>query len=335
MKILYAIQATGNGHLSRAREIIPHLLNYGEVDILVSGTQADVSLPYLVKYKKKGISYTFGKRGGVDIIDSIRQFKPIRFLADAVAFPVHNYNLVINDFEPVSAWACKMKNKPCIALSHQSAFLSHKTPRPEKKDLFAEAVFKSYAPVSHQYAFHFRNYDSFIYTPVIRKEIREQRIENKEHITVYLPAHGDNMLIKHFNEIKEVEWQVFSKHSVKEYRIKNVEVRPITNESFIKSLAKGNGLVTAGGFEGPAEAMFLGKKVLSVPMNNQYEQLCNAEAMKMMGVKVVKEIDHRFAEKLKSWLMFSEAPRVSFPDMTAGIVDELMQEHAQTNMAWV
>ena len=39
MKILYAIQGTGNGHLSRARDIIPILQKKGDVDILVSGTQ--------------------------------------------------------------------------------------------------------------------------------------------------------------------------------------------------------------------------------------------------------------------------------------------------------
>ena len=34
MKILYAIQGTGNGHVSRAREIIPVLMKKGQVDIL-------------------------------------------------------------------------------------------------------------------------------------------------------------------------------------------------------------------------------------------------------------------------------------------------------------
>jgi hypothetical protein len=29
MKILYAVQATGNGHISRAIELMPHLEKYG------------------------------------------------------------------------------------------------------------------------------------------------------------------------------------------------------------------------------------------------------------------------------------------------------------------
>jgi len=63
MKILYAIQGTGNGHISRARDIIPLLQKKGELDILISGTEADVDLGYPVKYKLKGMSFVFGKHG--------------------------------------------------------------------------------------------------------------------------------------------------------------------------------------------------------------------------------------------------------------------------------
>ena len=64
MRILYAIQGTGNGHLSRARDIMPVLQQKGEVDIVVSGIQADVTLPYDIKYKLRGFSFIFGKKGG-------------------------------------------------------------------------------------------------------------------------------------------------------------------------------------------------------------------------------------------------------------------------------
>ncbi len=66
MKILYAIQGTGNGHISRAREIVPLLKQYGELDLLVSGSQTDVSLKDALKYKFHGFSYVFGKKGGIN-----------------------------------------------------------------------------------------------------------------------------------------------------------------------------------------------------------------------------------------------------------------------------
>ena len=68
MRILYAIQGTGNGHLSRARDVIPAILKHNvSLDLLVSGIQADIKLPYPIKYQLKGLSFIFGKKGGVDV----------------------------------------------------------------------------------------------------------------------------------------------------------------------------------------------------------------------------------------------------------------------------
>lgn len=332
MKILFSIQATGNGHVSRAREIIPHLLNYGEVDLLLSGRQADVGLPYLVKYKKKGIGYTFGKNGGVDVIDSIKHFRPFHFMKDVYSFPVENYDVIINDFEPVIAWACKLKKKKCVALSHQSSYLSPKTPRPNEKDIFAEWVLKNYAPTTSHYGFHFQSFDENIYTPVIRSEVRNLEIKNHNHITVYLPAHADEILLQHFLKVKDVRWEVFSKHTKLKYTKENVIVKPVLNEDFLQSLATSDGLLTAGGFESPAEAIHLRKKILAVPMDNQYEQKCNAEAMKSLGIIVVKKIDNEFTGKLKNWLNYGFPINIYYPDITGKIIEELMVNYSTLNV---
>ena len=37
MKILYAIQTTGNGHLARAQNIIPKIKEVADLDIITSG----------------------------------------------------------------------------------------------------------------------------------------------------------------------------------------------------------------------------------------------------------------------------------------------------------
>jgi UDP-N-acetylglucosamine:LPS N-acetylglucosamine transferase len=51
MRILYGIPGTGNGHITRAIEIIPQLHQQGIVDVLVSGYQSEIPLPFPVKYK--------------------------------------------------------------------------------------------------------------------------------------------------------------------------------------------------------------------------------------------------------------------------------------------
>ena len=146
---------------------------------------------------------------------------------------------------------------------------------------------------------------------------------HKPHFTVYLPAHADELLLKHFTKINYAEWHVFSKHCKQPYKTKNVLIEPVNNQHFLQSLAHGNGLVTAAGFESPAEAMFLGKKVLCIPMQNQYEQQCNAAAMRQMGVTVINKIDEHFTERLKSWMHFAKPVKVNFPNQTAQIVARL------------
>lgn len=327
MKILFAVQGTGNGHISRAREIIPILQQYGDVDILVSGTQSQVSLPFDIKYRLYGLSFTFGKKGGVDVWHSLKSLKAFRLFGDIAKLPVKDYDLVINDFEPVSAWACKLRGKPCIALSHQAAFLSPNTPRPKKKNFFAELVLKHYAPSSKAYGFHFEPYDHFIYTPVIRAEVRNLKPAQLGHYTVYLPAYDPDLLASYFIKIKEAQWHVFTRHrqSIEEYE--NVKIVPIENDAYLKSLEGANGLITGGGFEAPTEAIFLGKKVMVIPMIGQYEQHCNALGAKKAGCTVVSQVDDRFISHLQAWLNFATAPALHYPDDTKEIIHRLITEN--------
>jgi uncharacterized protein (TIGR00661 family) len=327
MKILYAIQGTGNGHLSRAREIIPILQKKGELDILVSGTQADVELPYPVKYRFKGLCFIFGKKGGVDVMETYKKSNLKRLYKEINSLPVENYDLVINDFEPVSAWACKRKHKHCIGLSHQAAVIHKNAPRPEKKDLIGKAILHHYAPVSIAYGFHFENYGPEIFTPVIRSEIRNPAVTTGSHYTVYLPAYSDNRILKVLSEAKNIQWQVFSKHNKETYREKNIYFRPIENDAFIESLINCTGILCGAGFETPAEALYLKKKLLVIPMKGQYEQQCNAAALERLGVPVLKNLKKKHLDKIKTWTEKSQSIPVLYPDNTEEIIDNIIREN--------
>jgi len=327
MKILYAIQGTGNGHLSRAREIIPILQRKGELDLLISGTQADVDLPHPVKYRFKGLCFIFGKKGGVDVMATYRKSNLKRLFEEIKSLPVENYDLVINDFEPVSAWACRRKHKHCVGLSHQAAVIDKNAPKPKKKDLLGKAILHNYAPVSVSYGFHFENYSEEIFTPVIRSEIRNPLAEIKPHYTVYLPAYSDKRIIRVLTEIKNIEWQVFSKHNKEIYQKGNLYIRPIENDAFIKSLISCTGILCGAGFETPAEALFLKKKLLVIPMKGQYEQQCNAAALDNLGVPVLKSLKDKHLDKIKSWAKSPQSIPVFYPDITEKIIDLVIREN--------
>ena len=119
MKILYAVQGTGNGHITRAIEIIPYLQKKGEVDILVSGIQSDIELPFEVKYRFKGLSFIFGKKGGVDFWKTFVKMNSMNLLKEIKKINLNKYDLIISDFEPVSCWAAIKAKKVCIGLSNQ------------------------------------------------------------------------------------------------------------------------------------------------------------------------------------------------------------------------
>ena len=327
MKILFAIQGTGNGHLSRARDVYPLLAQYGEVDVLISGIQADVDFPYPVKYKYYGLSFIFGKSGGIDLGATAKKLRIGQLLKDIRHFPVEQYDIVVNDFEPISAWACKRKNLPCISLSHQYAVLHPNAPRPDYHDLIGEAILSRYVPVTAGYGFHFKAFGENIFTPVIRKEIRELNATNEGHYTVYLPAYDDETLIRHLSQFPDARWEVFSKHNKGDLSTGNVHIRKIDNTAFVKSMASAAGVLCGGGFEGPAEAMYLGKKVLVIPMVGQYEQQCNAAGAEAMGATVIKTLEEKNYGTIRNWLDNGKPVVVDYPDITADIVAKLMKEH--------
>jgi len=282
-----------------------------------------------VKYRFKGLSFIFGKRGGVDLLKTYKNSRLRRLYNEIKSLPVHEYDLVISDFEPVSAWACIIKKKECIGLSHQLGVINKKSPKPKKADPLGKTILKRYAPVTHKYGFHFEAYNKFIYTPVIRKEVRELKPVNFGHYTVYLPSYDDEKILKILKKAGDVKWHIFSKHAKKAYCKDNFIVEPISNESFIQSMSSCAGMLCGAGFETPAEALFLKKKLMVIPMKSQYEQHCNAAALKKMNVAVLKSLKKKHIPKIEKWIESEGLVNVAFPDITADIIEMIIKKHSQ------
>lgn len=323
MKILYAIQGTGNGHLTRAKEIIPILKEKGDVDILISGSECDIVLEYPITYKLYGLNYTFGKNGGINFWQTFRKVRLFRFLREIKNLPVKNYDLIINDFEPVSAWAAKFKNVNCISLSHQNAVLDGASPKKGKFKI-ERLILKYYAPAKLKFGFHFASYSSSIFTPIIRKKIRHSSVNNKGHYTVYLPSYDHNKILEVLSEVPLVKWHIFSKKTKQLIFKKNVMIYPINEFDFIKSITTCEGVLCGAGFETPSEALFLNKKLMVIPMKNQYEQQCNAAALEKMGVPVIKTLEKKRLKKIAKWIYSDATYKVNYPDITEDILESIL-----------
>lgn len=302
MRILYGVQGTGHGHISRAKVIIPLLREVADVDVLISGYNFNLELDGKIAFKKRGISLSYDSKGAIDILETARAIKPVRFVKDMQEIPVQEYDFVISDFEPVTAWAAQKAGVQCLGLSHQAAFLSEKTPRPPKKSKVAEGIIKHFAPCDGAIGTHYKRYDDFIKPPILRPLIKELNPTLGGHITVYLPAFDHETLVTIFKQIPGIRWEVFSSTCDAAYEKYNTRVNPVGNDSFLKSFESSLGLLCSAGFEGPSEAMYLGKKLLVIPIRNQYEQICNATALEELGARAIYSIKPDFVDQLRDWI---------------------------------
>lgn len=302
MKIFYAVQATGNGHIARAIELLPYLRKHGKVDIFLSGNNAHLQGGLTPSFVSKGLSLHYANNGGLDYGKMVKQFALRRMLREAKSLPLKAYDLVINDFEPITALAAKRQKVPSIGFGHQASFQSDFVPRPIRKSTIGEWVLKHYAPATAYIGLHFEQYDDFIYGPVIKDAIEKAKPENHGHITVYLPHYHDQLLKNLFLQIPEYRFEIFSRNMQVVVEDRNIVFRPISNQHFTQSLIHCHGVLTGGGFETPAEALYLRKKLMVVPIRGQYEQQCNGAALAQMGIPIVHQLDAEFIPVFRNWL---------------------------------
>lgn len=302
MRIFYAVQATGNGHISRAMELLPYLQEWGQVDLFLSGDNSNLQLDAPIRYRSKGVSLYYNCRGGLDYWRIVRGFHPLQLRREIRDLPVEQYDLVLNDFDYITSASCARKKIPSVHFGHQASFLSAKTPRPEQRNATGEWILKNYAKASQQVGFHFESYDTGIFGAVVKQDILDATPVDLGHIVVYLPSYCQQQLRQLFSTLHDCRFEIFSKE-IRCPRIEgHIRWMPVNRELFNKSLVTCSGIVTGGGFETPAEALHLGKKILAIPIRGQYEQQCNAAALRLLGVSTLPAITEDFKNHFYCWL---------------------------------
>ncbi len=328
MKILYAIQGTGNGHLNRAKILIPAFKNRLQLDILISGEDYEVDLPYPVRYKFKGLFYVFGKKGGIDYWTTIRKNNIFRFFKEIRKLKKENYDLIINDFEPVSAWAYYNTKTPVINISHQTSLLSNKVPAPKGFHFFKKLFLRWYAPFYDTYSFHYQSYDTNVFPPLIRKELVSISTKHKKNnFIVYLPSYNDKHIINILSKIEYIHWTIYSKRTKNSYKKNNIKVKPVSFETFSKDFLSCEGILTNAGFQTTSEALFLNKKLLVIPQKNQFEQKYNAEALKQMGISVLDKFNQNSIDKISHWIKNDTPKKINTISDPQAIVDLILNEY--------
>ena len=73
------------------------------------------------------------------------------------------------------------------------------------------------------------------------------------------------------------------------------------------------------------QSLFLKKKLLVIPMKGQYEQQCNAAALKKMGVPVIKSLKKKHIQTIQDWINTDQNIQVNYPNETEKIIDNIIK----------
>ena len=326
MKIFYGVQGTGNGHITRARVMAKELLAAGfDITFQFTGRPPEqyFDMDIFNGYQtREGLTFSTNK-GEVSYLKTALTSSPIQFFKDINDLNLEGYDLIITDFEPVTAWAARKKAKKVLGIGHQYAFC-HSVPR-QGGDVIANNVMKYFAPASLSVGLHWHHFGQPILPPIIETpEFPQYSQANK--IVVYLPFEETEEVIKLLKPFKDFQFHIYTPNAIAS-GADHIQCYPLSRTGFQKDLYDCAGIISNAGFELASEALQLGKKILVKPLHSQMEQISNAAALKQLGYgQTMFDLD---ANIIEAWLHHEHALHITYPNV-AKILVQWLKDGMQT-----
>ncbi|MBU2097671.1 MAG: glycosyltransferase [Gammaproteobacteria bacterium] len=328
MKILFGVQGTGNGHISRARAMAPALREQGiEVDFLFSGRPAEryFDMDIFGDYQlRTGLSFVV-KNGRIDYLQTIRQAKLLSFWREVNALDLSPYDLVLTDFEPVTAWAAKRAGKRSIGISRQYAFHYD---IPNVKSTIGDVIFSRYAPATVELGCHWHHFGQPLLPPIVEKTPFAIK-PDPQMILVYLPFENLQTLISQLQQLPAYRFEVYHPEALADQVHDNVHIFKPGRRAFQHAMSRCGGVIGNAGFELASEALQMGAPLLVKPLHGQVEQLSNVMNLKLLGLADnMQEVDIAL---INNWLESRCSKQVIYPDVAADVAAWIASHHNTVN----
>ncbi len=295
-KIIYGISGQGFGHAARSHEVLDHLkemgheilvFTYGQALFLLEKDFKVVEIPGLgLYYKDNKLVYwrTFFQNAQKMASQSKNWLKLNKI------FKEFGPDVVITDFEPMSALMAKTEKVPLISLDNQHQITNAKIKLPWRytRDLMADkVVIKSMVWGADSYLVTsffetpIKKKNTFVFPPIVRREIMALEPKKEDYFLVYQNSEFDHIVevLKNYPNFKFVVFLGDHKEGVDG----NVEFKKYSQEDWLKYLANCKGIIATAGLSLISEALYLSKPYLAVPLKKQVEQVINAEYLQKMG----------------------------------------------------
>ncbi len=286
-----------------------------EVDFLFSGRDKDkyFSMEQFGDYHtRRGFSFVT-EDGKVNYLRTLMENSLQHFYGEVKQMDVSHYDLVLNDFEPITAWAARSQKVPTVSISHQNAFLFDV---PQKGSNWIDSsVIQHFAPSQYQIGLHWYHFGQPILPPIVHTNGHE--VTSANFVLVYLPFENIRAIIDVLVRFVNQPFICYHPEIRDQKQIENIQMMPLSHEGFQRDLHRCQGVIANGGFELPSEALSLGKKLLVKPLDGQFEQQSNAATLESLGL--AQSMDFLDASVIRTWLDEKQAERVTYPNVAAEI----------------
>lgn len=316
LKILYGVQATGQGHITRARVMVTALQEQeADIDFVFTGRPSG-DLYHMEVFGEfqtyRGLTFHFDK-GKVSPLKTVFNNSARQLVRDIKDLDLKPYDLVITDYEPVTAWAARLRGVPSIGIGHQYAF-HHDVPVAGFNPLARKGM-REFAPAPVSLGVHWHHFGQPILPPIFTPPARDKPMQDNK-IVVYLNFEDLDQVTALLQDFKTHDFYIYASAVKAPYEKGNLKFRP-TSPLFKQDIEDCAGIICGAGFELATEALHMGKKLLVKPMHGQPEQLSNAKALTQLGLgDAMHMLDKR---AVASWLLKSAGHQVTYPDTARAI----------------
>jgi uncharacterized protein (TIGR00661 family) len=332
-KIVLTVQGEGRGHLTQAISLCSILEKGGyEIAAVMVGSSSGRELPAFFQTAIHAPIITFQSPNFV----TDKKNKSIRLrkslLRNFLLLPtflksMRKLEQVIDEYQPVAIlnlydplaglfYFFKRPALPMICIAHQYLLLhpDFELPTGHRLDKFLLRTFSkltsygavrklaiSFYPMARMHCGNIT-----VVPPLLRKEVSEQRTENKGHFLIYLLNKGYREdVIRWHEKNQDIETHVFCDSSDNYETVqygKSLFFHRLNDKKFLALMAGAKGLISTAGFESICEAMYMDKPVFVIPVQGHFEQLCNAHDAVKAGAGIRDSVFNiaRFADFLRT-----------------------------------
>jgi uncharacterized protein (TIGR00661 family) len=298
MRILYGVSGEGSGHSSRALEIGRYLLGKGHELRMVSYDRGARNLQGTFRVIEIEGLHIVSRNNRVRPVATLwHNFRRVpsalrRLRALRQELGDFSPEVVITDFEPVTAWLAKIRGWPLISLDnqHRMRYMHYQSPlRLMLSRLLTESIIRIMVPspdvalATTFYQGEVKNNFTFLFPPILRREVLACQPSEGRHHLVYVTSVYEQ-LVDILSTFSDQQFVVYG--SGKQGRSGNLHFKPFSAQGFLHDLASCRSVIATAGFTLISEALYLGKPYLALPMQGQFEQQLNALCLAELGYGV-------------------------------------------------